>query len=181
MFFVSISKLQFAINFTLIFTTGIGDLVYRFPNALEPWTPNLYMPLRDRCEIVRINTLRLLSHLILKEMIKTKGQIAEIALCTIDDNPKVVNLAKNFYTELAKRNNGLLIYNTLPDMISILSNCSNDDVQTQTQVMATQTQTQRQINEESFRKIISYLFSFIKKVCTQRACQVIFAPVVCPI
>ncbi len=147
-------------------------MVYRFPNALEPWTAHLYMPLRDQYPEVRINTLRLLSHLILKEMIKTKGQIAEIALCTIDDNPKVVALSKNFYAELAKRNNGLLIYNTLPDMISILSNCSIDDVSqtqasqaqpTQTQVLLP-TQSNRQINEEAFRKIISYLFSFIKKV-----------------
>lgn len=46
---------------------GIGDLVYRFPNALEPWTSHLYLPLRDtRSPEVRMNTIRVLSHLILK-------------------------------------------------------------------------------------------------------------------
>ncbi len=46
---------------------GIGDLVYRFPNALEPWTSHLYLPLRDtKSTEVRMNTIRVLSHLILK-------------------------------------------------------------------------------------------------------------------
>lgn len=77
---------------------GIGDLVYRFPNSLERWTNHLYLPLRDtRSDLVRLNTLRVLSHLILKELIKTRGQIYEIALCTIDSNPQIVALAKLFF------------------------------------------------------------------------------------
>ncbi len=26
---------------------AIGDLAFRFPNLLEPWTPNMYLPLSD--------------------------------------------------------------------------------------------------------------------------------------
>lgn len=77
---------------------GIGDLVYRFPNSLERWTNHLYLPLRDtRSELVRLNTLRVLSHLILKELIKTRGQIYEIALCTIDPEQQIAALAKLFF------------------------------------------------------------------------------------
>ena len=77
---------------------GIGDLVYRFPNALEPWTSHLYLPLRDtKSNVVRMNTIRVLSHLILKEMIKTRGQIYEIALCTIDEDEKICTMSKAFF------------------------------------------------------------------------------------
>lgn len=27
--------------------TALGDLAFRFPNVLEPWTAHMYSPLRD--------------------------------------------------------------------------------------------------------------------------------------
>jgi condensin complex subunit 1 len=146
---------------------GIGDLIYRFPNELDPWTPHLYSPLRDRSILVRTNTIRLLSHLILKEQIKTKGQLYEIAICTIDDDLKIATLSKLFFQEYSKRNNGLAIYNILPDIISHLTNCADKDrVNTLTQQTQSQAKSRNDepiISEESFRQIVSYLFSFIKK------------------
>lgn len=134
---------------------GIGDLVYRFPNAMEPWTSHLYLPLRDRkSKPVRMNTIRVLSHLILKEMIKTRGQLYEIALCTIDDDAQISALSKLFFQELSQRNNGLVIYNAMPDMISNLSGGGvNGDT----------TSANRALDEESFRTIATYLFTFIKR------------------
>lgn len=85
---------------------GIGDLVvYRFPNAIEPWTKHLYLPLRDSLHTqVRMNTIRVLSHLILKEMIKTRGQAHEIALCIVDPEASIAALAKLFFSgALAKK------------------------------------------------------------------------------
>ncbi|CAB4059480.1 YCS4 [Lepeophtheirus salmonis] len=61
-----------------------GDLSVRFPNTLEPWTPRMYARLRDESSLVRSNTLTVLTHLILNDMIKVKGQISDIALCNID-------------------------------------------------------------------------------------------------
>ena len=144
---------------------GIGDLVYRFPNALEPWTSHLYLPLRDtKSTEVRMNTIRVLSHLILKEMIKTRGQMYEIALCTIDENAQIQALAKLFFSELAQRNNGLIIYNAMPDIISQLSGGgattainSKDSNDSNDQLGA------RLIAEDHFRTIVTYLFTFIKK------------------
>jgi condensin complex subunit 1 len=130
---------------------GAGDLVYRFPNALEPWTSHLYLPLRDKASTeVRMNTIRVLSHLILKEMIKTRGQIYEIAICTIDSEQQICSLAKSFFQELSLRNNGLVIYNAMPDIISQLSGGGDD-------------KSSKAISEESFRTIVTYLFTFIKK------------------
>lgn len=140
---------------------GIGDLVFRFPNALEPWTSHLYFPLRDtKSTAVRMNTIRVLSHLILKEMIKTRGQIYEIALCTIDPDLQISSLAKLFFQELSQRNNGLVIYNAMPDIISQLSGggggggSAKDDQEIL---------NARLISEESFKTIVTYLFSFIKR------------------
>jgi condensin complex subunit 1 len=148
---------------------GIGDLVYRFPNALEPWTSHLYLPLRDTKSVcVRMNTIRVLSHLILKEMIKTRGQIYEIALCTIDPDEKICTLAKAFFQELALRNNGLVIYNAMPDIISQLSGgeCSDETNRIQSSGMPsklTSSCAPRKISEDSFRIIVTFLFSFIKR------------------
>ncbi|RNA14679.1 Condensin complex subunit 1 [Brachionus plicatilis] len=137
---------------------GIGDLVYRFPNALEPWTSHLYLPLRDtKSPAVRMNTIRVLSHLILKELIKTRGQIFEIALCTIDENTQISSLAKLFFSELSQRNNGLVIYNAMPDIISQLSGGAG------TSWPSGEIYAARQITEDAFRQIVTYLFTFIRR------------------
>jgi condensin complex subunit 1 len=148
---------------------GIGDLVYRFPNTLEPWTNNLYLPLRDtKSNEVRMNTIRVLSHLILKELIKTRGQIYEIALCTIDPEQRISSLAKLFFQELSQRNNGLVIYNAMPDIISQLSDGGEAVTASQATAKLSSVATAdhlaaREITEESFRTVVTYLFTFIKK------------------
>jgi condensin complex subunit 1 len=139
---------------------GVGDLVYRFPNALEPWTSHLYLPLRDtKSTTVRMNTIRVLSHLILKEMIKTRGQIYEIALCTIDPDAQICALAKLFFQELSQRNNGLVIYNAMPDIISQLSGGGGGT----DGAGGGELDKARTITEDAFRSIVTYLFTFIKR------------------
>lgn len=49
---------------------ALGDLAFRFPNLIEPYTPSIYAILRDKDSQVRKNTLMVLSHLILNDMIK---------------------------------------------------------------------------------------------------------------
>ena len=101
---------------------ALGDLCFRFPNQLEPWTPRIYARLRDDSHRVRQNTLTILTHLILNDMIKVKGQISDIALCIVDDEPRIAGLAKLFFNELAQKGNAL--YNVLPDIISHLSDAA---------------------------------------------------------
>ncbi|XP_060069329.1 condensin complex subunit 1-like [Ylistrum balloti] len=127
---------------------ALGDLTFRFPNMIEPWTPRIYARLRDESTLVRQNTLQVLTHLILNDMVKVKGQISEMATCLVDHNDKISCSAKIFFTELSKKGNA--VYNIMPDLISRLS---DPDVG---------------VDEEHFRTILRYLFAFIQK---DRQCE----------
>lgn len=82
---------------------ALGDLAFRFPNILEPWTAKLYAGLRDEDARVRKNTLMVLTHLVLNDMVKIKGQLSEIAVCLEDPDSRVKDLTKMFFSELSKR------------------------------------------------------------------------------
>merc|ERR1712142_954599 len=90
---------------------ALGDLSFRFPNNLEPWTPKIYARLHDESIKVRSNTLTVLTHLILNDMIKVKGQISDMAFCIVDSISKIAGLAKLFFAELSKKGNTL--YNVM--------------------------------------------------------------------
>ncbi|KAM6309776.1 condensin complex subunit 1 [Podargus strigoides] len=120
-----------------------GDLAIRFPNLVEPWTSHLYARLRDPCSSVRQTAGLVMTHLILKDMVKVKGQVSEMAILLIDSEEAIKGVAENFFSELSNKGNA--IYNLLPDIISHLSdpNCG--------------------IEEESFHTIMRHLFSYITK------------------
>jgi hypothetical protein len=100
--------------------TALGDLTYRFPNAVEPYTQHLYARLRDPEAGVRRNALMVLTHLVLNGMVKVKGQVGGIAVCLTDDHPRIAEQARTFFAELAQRG-GAPIYNMLPDALTHLS------------------------------------------------------------
>jgi condensin complex subunit 1 len=122
---------------------ALGDLAFRFPNEFEPYTSHLYGCLRDKSTRVRRHGLMVLTHLILNDMIKCKGQICEIALCICEDKEAPIrDMAKLLFHELSKRSNNP-IYNLLPDIISRLSMIG--------------------VKKDDFRRIMAFLFNFIKK------------------
>jgi condensin complex subunit 1 len=49
---------------------ALGDLAFRFPNVLEPWTEHMYARLSDKDRKVRKNAVLVLTHLILNDMVK---------------------------------------------------------------------------------------------------------------
>ncbi|XP_056347392.1 condensin complex subunit 1 isoform X2 [Oenanthe melanoleuca] len=120
-----------------------GDLAIRFPNLVEPWTSHLYARLRDPCPSVRQTAGLVMTHLILKDMVKVKGQVSEMATLLIDPEEAIVGVAQNFFGELANKGNA--VYNLLPDIISHLSDPNSG------------------IEEESFHTIMRHLFSYITK------------------
>jgi len=67
-----------------------------------------------------------------------------MAKCVADENSRISNLAGQFFTELAKKENA--VYNNLPDIISNLSRGENA------------------VDEDSFKRIMKFLFRFIEKV-----------------
>ncbi|XP_055962824.1 condensin complex subunit 1 [Sorex fumeus] len=120
-----------------------GDLAIRFPNLVDPWTPHLYARLRDPAQQVRKTAVLVMTHLILKDMVKVKGQVSEMAVLLIDPVPQIAALAKNFFNELSHKGNA--IYNLLPDIISRLSapECG--------------------VEEDPFHTIMKQLLSYITK------------------
>ncbi|MCJ8745013.1 hypothetical protein PDJAM_G00125420 [Pangasius djambal] len=122
---------------------ALGDLTVRFPNILEPWTPNLYARLCDENVSVRLTAITVLTQLVLKDVMKVKGHVSEVAALLLDPEPHISNLAVNFFNELAAKDNA--IYNLLPDIISRLSD------------------PERGMKEEDFSTIMKQLFSYITK------------------
>ncbi|XP_019483213.1 PREDICTED: condensin complex subunit 1 isoform X1 [Hipposideros armiger] len=120
-----------------------GDLAIRFPNLVDPWTPHLYARLRDPAQQVRKTAGLVMTHLILKDMVKVKGQVSEMAVLLIDPVPQIAALAKNFFNELSHKGNA--IYNLLPDIISRLSDPEGG------------------VEEEPFHTIMKQLLSYITK------------------
>ena len=129
-----------------------GDLSFRFPNTMEPWTPHMYKMLRDTSSHVRSNTLTVLTHLVLNDMIKVKGQISDIAFCIADTTDKIAGLAKHFFSELSRKGNAL--YNVMPDIISRLSSSSSSLEANGDSVS---------VAEDTFRAIMSYIVGLIEK------------------
>uniref|UniRef100_A0A8B9J8Q9 Condensin complex subunit 1 n=1 Tax=Astyanax mexicanus TaxID=7994 RepID=A0A8B9J8Q9_ASTMX len=122
---------------------ALGDLTVRFPNILEPWTPNLYGRLCDENASVRLTSITVLTQLVLKDVMKVKGQVSEVAVLLLDSEPHIASLALNFFNELSAKDNA--IYNLLPDIISRLSD------------------PERGMKEEDFNTIMKQLFSYITK------------------
>ncbi|XP_068178866.1 condensin complex subunit 1 [Antennarius striatus] len=122
---------------------ALGDLIVRFPNILEPWTQNLYARLSDDVPSVRQTAVIVLTQLVLKDVLKVKGQVSEVAVLLIDPEPHITSLALNFFNELSTKDNA--IYNLLPDIISRLSD------------------PERGMTSEDFNTIMKQLFSYITK------------------
>ncbi|KAL3920930.1 MAG: hypothetical protein SGPRY_005077 [Prymnesium sp.] len=122
---------------------ALGDLAVRHPNVVEPWTAKLYAQLRDKNVRVRKNMLMVLTHLILNDMVKVKGQISEMALCLLDTEPKVADTARLFFTEFAKKGSSP-IYNLYPDLVATLSASAC-------------------VDSAGFRQIMAFLSGFIQK------------------
>ncbi|CAG8485546.1 2013_t:CDS:10 [Paraglomus brasilianum] len=122
---------------------ALGDLVVLFNNIIDPEINVLYELLADESLEIKRNALMVLTHLILNGMIKTRGQLGEMAKCVADENSRISNLAGQFFTELAKKENA--VYNNLPDIISNLSRGENA------------------VDEDSFKRIMKFLFRFIEK------------------
>ncbi|KAJ1731254.1 condensin complex non-SMC subunit Cnd1 [Coemansia biformis] len=122
---------------------ALGDIAVCFSNLIGENVQYLYGPLHDADTRVKKTTLMVLTHLILNGMVKVKGQLGEMAKCLEDKDQRVADMARLFFTELSTKDNA--VYNNLPDIISSLSIGTNA------------------VNEESFARIMKFLFDFIKE------------------
>ncbi|KAI0239680.1 condensin complex non-SMC subunit Cnd1 [Massospora cicadina] len=129
----------------------LGDVAACFNTLIGENMEYMYKRLKDSDASVKKNALMVLTHLVLNGMIKVKGQLGEMAKCLVDADPRISDLAKLFFTELASKDNA--VYNNLPDIISSLSLASDGDL----------------LAREDFRRIMKFLFEFIKD--KERHCE----------
>ncbi|KAI8092765.1 non-SMC mitotic condensation complex subunit 1-domain-containing protein [Halteromyces radiatus] len=120
---------------------ALGDMAVCFNTLIDDNITFLYNRLADEDKMVKKNAVMVLTHLILNGMVKVKGQISEMAKCLEDSDQRIADLAKLFFTELANKDNA--IYNNLPDIISNLT-----------------AKNSSQVDEESFHRIMKFIFSF---------------------
>ncbi len=52
---------------------------------------------------VRKTSLMVLTHLIMNDMMKVKGHISKMALCLVDEEPRIKAMAELFFHELAQK------------------------------------------------------------------------------
>lgn len=59
--------------------------------------------INDGDDYVRQTSIIVLSYLVLNDMVKVRGTVADLAQCVNDENANVGQLAKFFFSELAKK------------------------------------------------------------------------------
>ena len=144
---------------------ALGDVAVCFGSILDENSSELYKGLSDVDLVVKKNTLMVLTHLILNGMIKVKGQLGEMAKCLEDPEPRIADLAKLFFTELATKDNA--IYNNLPDgQITSSSYCTINLIGFT--VISHLSVGEHALVEENFQSVMKYIFTFIEKVSTVR-------------
>ncbi|XXH01038.1 hypothetical protein Hte_007389 [Hypoxylon texense] len=120
---------------------ALGDMAVCFNHLIDENTDFLYRRLADRDLSVKRTCLMTLTFLILAGQVKVKGQLGEMAKCLEDEDKRIADLARMFFTELSTKDNA--VYNHFVDMFSLLS--------------------AGQMEEESFRRIVKFLLGFVEK------------------
>lgn len=122
---------------------ALGDMAVCFNHLIDENTDFLYRRLSDASLQVKRTCLMTLTFLILAGQVKVKGQLGEMAKCVEDSDERIREMSRMFFAELAGKDNS--VYNHFVDMFSLLS-------------------ADQGLEEDSFRKVIKFLASFIEKV-----------------
>ena len=122
---------------------ALGDMAVCFNHLIDENTDFLYRRLSDGDASVKRTCLMTLTFLILAGQVKVKGQLGEMAKCLEDEDKRIADLSKMFFTELAGKDNA--VYNQFVDMFSLLSADAG-------------------LEEEALRRIVRFLAGFIEKV-----------------
>ncbi|RKF81720.1 Condensin complex subunit 1 [Golovinomyces cichoracearum] len=121
---------------------ALGDMAVCFNHLIDENTDFLYRRLNDSDGSVKRTCLLTLTFLILAGQVKVKGQLGEMAKCLEDDDKKIADLSRMFFTELSTKDHA--VYNHFIDMFSLLS-------------------AEKDLSEDAFRRILKFLAGFIEK------------------
>lgn len=122
---------------------ALGDMAVCFNHLIDENTDFLYRRLNDEDASVKRTCLMTLTFLILAGQVKVKGQLGEMAKCLEDEDKKIADMARMFFSELATKDNA--VYNHFVDMFSLLS-------------------AERNLDEQALRRIVKFLIGFVEKV-----------------
>ncbi|KAI1716364.1 non-SMC mitotic condensation complex subunit 1 domain-containing protein [Ditylenchus destructor] len=118
------------------------DLCFRFPNVFNSFNDEFIKKIRDENSGIRYTCLLVMSHMLLNDLIKVSGRIADLAPCLCDADHQIILLARGFFTEMSKKHN--VLYNLMPDIISKLT-------------------TNKDLTDEQFQNVMKFLLLFIEK------------------
>lgn len=131
-------------NLKLNICVSIGDLVNRFPNLLQKKILEFYKCLKsENIKVVR-NTLIVISHLVLNDMIKLNGEIVDICLLLDNEDEKLNDLVNLFISEYSKKGKNV-IYNIIPKALAKLNN------------------EYKHLEYDKFQNVIKSLLKFVEK------------------
>ncbi|KAG9244172.1 armadillo-type protein [Calycina marina] len=121
---------------------ALGDMAVCFNHLIDENTDFLYRRLNDKDASVKRTCLMTLTFLILAGQVKVKGQLGEMAKCLEDDDKRIADLSRMFFTELSTKDNA--VYNHFVDMFSLLT-------------------AEKDLEEDALKRIIKFLTGFIEK------------------
>ncbi|KAI0999946.1 Condensin complex subunit 1 [Podosphaera aphanis] len=121
---------------------ALGDIAVCFNHLIDENTDFLYRRLNDKDASVKRTCLMTLTFLILAGQVKVKGQLGEMAKCLEDEDKRIADMSRMFFTELSTKDNA--VYNHFIDMFSLLS-------------------AETELEEDAMRRIIKFLAGFIEK------------------
>lgn len=121
---------------------ALGDMAVCFNHLIDENTDFLYRRLQDGDGSVKRTCLMTLTFLILAGQVKVKGQLGEMAKCLEDEDKRIADLARMFFTELSTKDNA--VYNQFVDMFSMLTQ-------------------EGELEEDAVRRILKFLAGFIEK------------------
>ena len=100
---------------------SFGDLVNRFPNIMITEVEKFFDGLHSSHKDVVKYTLTVISHLVLNDMLKMKGEVVDICMLLDHKDPSIRAHVQTFFNEINNKGNNV-IYNIIPKALARLSN-----------------------------------------------------------
>ncbi len=99
---------------------AFGDFINRFPNILQKQVNKFFNCLHSKSAQVARYSMTVISHLVLNDMLKLKGEVVDICLLLESEDSKLKDLINLFFYELNQKGNNA-IYNVIPKALAKLS------------------------------------------------------------
>ncbi len=107
-------------NLKLNVCVAFGDFINRFPNILQKQVNKFFNCLHSKSAQVARYSMTVISHLVLNDMLKLKGEVVDICLLLESEDSKLKDLINLFFYELNQKGNNA-IYNVIPKALAKLS------------------------------------------------------------